>query len=305
MQSSVVAVGMFDGVHIGHAAVLAAARREASRRGAASVAYTFDVSPRAAIAGGPPALLLPPDARRSLLSRSADRVVEGTFAHLRLLTPHEFVEREIVNRLAASAVVVGYDFRFGHERRGVVETLRGEATSHGVDVVVVDPVYVDGLPVSSTRIRALVRAGAVEEARRLLGRPPVLLGTVVRGDGLGEQLGFPTANLDVSPAVLLPADGVYAAWAFAAPSPGATASLVYIGSRPTLEDSPQRVEAHLLRRPVTDLRNRRLEVQLLTRIRGDRPFPSLEELRRAIAADVDAVAANVDLFPPSEALWVG
>jgi len=288
-----VAIGTFDGVHVGHVAVLGAARHEARRRGATAVAYTFDASPRSILGGEAAHLLLPAHAKHTLLEQHVDRVVEVPFLSLRDLSPEAFVQMELVEKLDAIAIVVGRSFRFGRDRSGDLTALQRVTGDRSLDAIAVDLAEMGGEPITSTRIRELLRRGAVDEAACLLARPPALLGPVVRGDGLGRRLGFPTANLSIDPAVLLPADGVYSAWAFCGAL--ATAALAYIGIRPTLGTSSRRCEIHLLTAPDEDLTGSTMEVHLHRRLRGDRTFASLDALRCGIAADVASVAASAPL----------
>lgn len=303
LPPSVVAIGTFDGVHIGHVAVLDAARREARRRGATAVAYTFDASPRSILGGEAAHLLLPPHAKHVLLRQHVDRVVEAPFLSLRDLSPEAFVRTELAAKLDAIAIVVGQSFRFGRDRSGDLAALQKGIADRPLDAIAVELVEAGGEPITSTRIRAFVRKGAVEEAGALLARPPTLLGPVVRGDGLGRTLGFPTANLSIDPAVLLPADGVYSARAFCGAL--ATAALVYVGIRPTLGASSRRCEVHLLTAPAEDLTGQMMEVHLHRRVRGDRAFASLAALRCAIAADVASIAAATSSPAPTRAFFVG
>ncbi len=286
MRQNVIAIGTFDGVHRGHQRVLEAARAAAAACGGQTVAYTFDVPPRVAAGLEQARLLLGPDAKRVLLARWVDRVVEAPFAALRGLSPEAFVREVLAGQLAARAVVVGETFRFGAGRSGDANQLAVLARAAQIDARRVAPVLADGAPISSTRIRALVAAGAMEAAAALLGRPPLVRGEVVAGDGLGRTLGFPTANLAVDPRVLLPGHGVYVGRAFAAGL--RSLALVYVGRRPTVHGATERCEAHFLDDPGRALVGERVEVHVYRMLRPDRRFPNLDALRRQMERDREA-----------------
>jgi len=286
----IVTIGTFDGVHLGHQAVLRQAREKATASGLPLVAYTFGVPPRRdAGEPAPPGLLLSRDLKERLLRGWADRVVWANFAEVGLLSAGRFVEEVLARDLGARGVVVGEAFRFGRGRQGDARLLRRLAEGLGIVVTAVPSVRVGGAAVSSSEIRRLVRAGRVGEARALLGRPPILAGPVVHGDGIGKGLGYPTANLSLDPEVLLPADGIYLVRAFLAGrgSPG----LLYVGERPTVAGTARRCEVYLLEPPQEGLYEKVIEVHVLERIRDDRAFASLEALRRQIDRDVAGARA--------------
>ena len=285
MAGTVVTVGTFDGVHLGHQAVLARAKWVAREGGLSLVAYTFDVPPRRlARENQGPGLLLPPAVKEKLLLSWVDRVVRADFEEVRDVPADSFVRDVLVKQLGAGAVVVGEGFRFGRGREGDLSLLRRSGESCGVTVLAVPVVAVGGVPVSSSHIRGLVLAGRVDQARSFLGRPPILVGPIVHGDGIGQSLGYPTANLSLDPGVLLPAHGIYLVQAFVVGqrSPG----LLYVGERPTVGGKVLRCEVHLFAPPEQDLYGKSLEAHLLVRLREDIPFSSLEDLRRQIDRDV-------------------
>ena len=287
-SQAVVTIGTFDGVHLGHRRVLSEVTRQAEESGADAVAYAFRRPPRRELLGAPGRFLLLPEATKvRLLQQTVDRVVRARFADVRKLSPPRFAKDLLVDRLGAVAVVVGPSFRFGARRAGDLDTLRRLGTRHGFTVTVVPPVTIGGESVNSTRIRALVEAGEIAGATALLGRPPLLVGEVTHGDRVGRTLGYPTANLAIGKAILLPGDGVYAAYAFVADDPTPRPALLYLGTRPTIAAlAPEpRCEVHLLSASDEDLYERRIEVQLIERLRTDRAFPSFGALRRQIARD--------------------
>jgi riboflavin kinase / FMN adenylyltransferase len=262
------AVGTFDGVHRGHLRVIDAARNARLR----TSVVTFDPHPRLVL-GGQVELLATLQRRLELFEEAGveDVLVLRFDEELAALPPEEFAER-MLRGIGAATVAAGETFRFGHGREGDLELLE----RLGFDVRRVPLVE----NVSSSRIRQLVHAGETKRAASLLGRPPEVEGMVVRGDGRGRELGFPTANLDVPDGLLEPPDGVYAGWSHD------RRAAVSIGTNPHFDGVERRVEAHLLDFD-GDLYGERLVVELWTSIREQRRFDSLDELIAAIDDDVE------------------
>jgi riboflavin kinase / FMN adenylyltransferase len=267
-----VAVGVFDGVHRGHQAVLQAV----VDAGHTPTAITFDPHPRLVLGYGVE-LLSTLERRLELFEQAGmeDALVLEFTHDLQQQEPEEFAQG-VLRRIGAETVVAGEDFRFGHRRRGDLAFLE----EHGFLVVRVPPV--DGA--SSTRIRELLHEGDVAGAARVLGRPPEVEGTVVVGDERGGTLGFPTANLSVEPHLLVPAFGIYAGAAL-----GGRAA-VSIGTNPHYGGLERRIEAYLLDFE-GDLYGRRLVVELWQRLRDERVFESEVELVEQIARDVEETRA--------------
>ena len=263
-----VAIGVFDGVHRGHQAVLQAA----VETGQTPTAITFDPHPRLVLGYGVE-LLSTLERRLELFDQAGvEDVLVLEFTHeLQQQEPEEFVQG-VLRRIGAETVVAGEDFRFGHRRRGDLAFLE----EHGFAVVRLPPV--EGA--SSTRIRELLHEGDVCGAARILGRAPEVEGIVVVGDERGGTLGFPTANLSVEPHLLVPAFGIYAGSAL-----GGRAA-VSIGTNPHYGGLERRIEAHLLDFE-GDLYGQRLVVELWQRLRDERAFESEAELIDQIARDVE------------------
>ena len=289
MRGVVVALGNFDGVHLGHQAVLRRAVEEGRKRGERVVAATFDPHPRAVLGpGGAPKLLTTLELRREALMRyGADEVRAIRFdEELSKKSPEEFVRGVLIEEIGASAVVVGENFRFGHKAAGefgdlerLMRSLGGEA--YGV------PIRSCGGGkggISSTRIRNLISAGEVEEAGQLLGRPYVVRGEVVAGDRRGRSIGFPTANVLQDAAQVIPARGVYAGFVYTGEE--AHAACTNVGVAPTFERGESRVEAYLIDFE-GDLYGRTVDVSFVRRIRPEKRFSGVEELKAQIARDVD------------------
>lgn len=290
----VVTLGVFDGVHRGHRVVLARTREMAARIGGEVVVLTFHVHPRAVTTGTSPPLVTTLEHRLQLLAREAvDTTVVLRFDEdLRSMEAERFVDEVLVRRIGVHGVVVGHDTHFGHNRRGDHEMLRALLLPRDVPVEKVEPVVLrDGTIVSSSSIRDAVGRGDLDLAARMLGRPPAFLGRVVRGDGRGRKLGFPTANLDVA-GELRPGRGVYGG---AVEIDGRMhAAAVNVGARPTFHPgaTEDTVEVHVVGWS-GDLTGRKLEVFLFGRIRDERKFDGADALKAQIAADVRALRENV------------
>ena len=290
-----VAVGNFDGVHVGHAAIVGRLREAAAGLGVPAVVFTFDPHPASVVRPqAAPVPLTTPARRAELLSAlGVDAVlVQPADRQLMALGAEAFYHDLLRGRLRAAVIVEGQDFRFGAGRAGDVAMLRGLCAADGVTLEVVEPVFVGGAAVSSSRLRGLVAAGDVRGANTLLTAAYRLTGTVVTGARRGATLGFPTANLDAI-ATLLPAQGVYAARAGVVepgdgPRPTWPAA-VHIGPNVSFGGTAVSVEVHLIGF-AGDLYGRRLDVDFLERLRDTRRFASVDELRAQLAADVDAAA---------------
>ncbi|MDH3307079.1 MAG: bifunctional riboflavin kinase/FAD synthetase [Acidimicrobiia bacterium] len=285
-EGTAVAIGVFDGVHRGHETVLADMAEQAAATGAGRVALTFDPHPLSVVdPGRAPLLLGTLDQRIGWLAASGvDIVGVLPFAEIRLMSPEAFITGVLVGGLAAKAIAVGTDFRFGHDRTGTIETLTEAGRTHGfvVDAVPLLAENDDG-PLSSSRIRAHVAAGEVEEAAELLGRPYTIRGLVVPGDGRGRVIGVPTANVEYSPDVVIPRRGVYAGRVVVGGSP--IAAVTNVGVRPTFEGETLTVESHLMDWE-GDLYGCVVDVEVSLRLRPERKFDSVEALVVQIHADI-------------------
>jgi riboflavin kinase/FMN adenylyltransferase len=294
-RGAVAAIGNFDGVHLGHRAVLEATVALARRLGRPAGVITFEPHPRRFFRPAePPFRLTPAPAKRRLVAGlGCDLYYELKFdAALAGLSAEAFIDTVLAEGLGISHIVVGDGFVFGKGRGGTVATLKQRAPASGFAVTVAAPVAAaDGTPCSSTRIRELLRAGEPGQAAALLGRPWSIEGVVEAGDRRGRQLGFPTANLDLGEH-LRPAFGVYAVRATmqgngAAPPLAGVANL---GLRPTIGDGKVLLEAHLFDF-AGDLYGQRLTLELVAFLRPERRFDGLEALKAQIAADSAAARA--------------
>jgi riboflavin kinase/FMN adenylyltransferase len=293
-----VCMGVFDGVHHGHEALLAATVAAAAERDAASVALVFDPHPDEVIhPGNPVPRLLPPAAvLHAIRALGIDRAVPIRFdAALRERTAEQFLA-DLAPALALRALVMTPESAFGRGRGGTVERMSAHGRRAGFEVVVVEPVVIDGRPVSSTTLRRAVEAGDLELVARL-GRPAFLQGVVVEGDHRGRQLGYPTANLRFDYVPALPPRGVYTGRVSVAERGvgPAHAALVSVGTRPTFHDAGQLlVEVHLLDYD-GDLYGAALELTLLHRLRDERRFDSAEALVAQMHEDEAEARARLGL----------
>ncbi len=286
-EGTVVTVGTFDGVHRGHWAVLQEIRRRAEARRLRSVLVTFHPHPlRIVRPESAPRMLTTPLEKKEILAESGlDYAVFLRFSRaLSRYSPQRFVDEVLVDRLGVRELVIGYDHGFGRGRSGDAELLRDLGAQRGFDVDVVAPVLAGGDAVSSTGIRDAVARGDLRAAAAGLGRPYGVRGVVVRGDGRGRQLGFPTANLGgVAGDKALPPPGVYAVRGSV--RSGVHDGALHLGPRPTFPGALPSIELHLLDFD-GNLYGEELRVDFVERIRDVRPFGSVEALVDQMRADV-------------------
>lgn len=294
-RGAVVTVGTFDGIHRGHWAVLQEIRRRARETGRRSVLLTFHPHPLRIVRPehAPPLLTTPVEKKEILVETGLDYAVFLTFTPtLSRYEPERFVREILVGRLGVEELVIGYDHGFGRGRSGDVDTLRKLGGELGFAVDVVEPVTAGDGPVSSTAIRDAIAEGRMREATDQLGRPYSVRGVVVRGDGRGKQLGFPTANLRISNGdKLVPPAGIYAVRGVL--RTGTHDGALHIGPRPTFRGSPPTVELHLLEFE-GDLYGEAVRVDFVQRLREVRPFESADALIRQMEADVQETRRVLD-----------
>ena len=285
MPGAVLTMGTFDGVHLGHQAVIGETVRLAA--GLPSVLLTYDPHPRQVVRGEGPPLLTTVDEKIAVIEATGvtDVVVVPFTREIAAWSAERFVEDVLVRRIGVRDVVLGHDHRFGARGAGDATLLRQLGAVHGFGVDVLPPQEIGGQIVSSSVVRALLVGGDVTEAARLLGRPYTLSGTVVHGDQIGRTLGYPTANLDPDTDKLVPGHGIYAVRARTAD--GAVHNgLVSLGTRPTFDGRDVRVEAHLFDYD-GDLYGQRLGLAFVRFLRHEQRFDSAEALVRQM--DEDAV----------------
>lgn len=289
LKHPVVTIGNFDGLHLGHQKIVKTAIEHAGKRGGQCVAYTFRPHPQVALRPGANIQLLSTyEEKLELLEQlGVDLTIEEPFSReFSEIESNEFFTDVLLHRLSAEAIVVGYDFAFGRGRHGHLENLQKFCVSSGVELHIVPPQRVEGEVISSSKIREYLHTGKMKDASRLLGRPFSYPGVVVKGDGRGKRLGIPTANLLIENKLTLPF-GVYATRMIVN---GQTyLSVTNVGVRPTfhseLQNLPPLVETHVLDLAI-DLYGLTVEIQFFEKIREERKFAGLEELKNQIHLDI-------------------
>lgn len=294
LRGGALAIGNFDGVHLGHARLIERLTARARAVSGPSVVFTFDPHPvRLLRPDRAPWPLTWTERKARLLEKlGVDCVIAyPTDEALLALSDREFFQQIVRDELAARAMVEGPNFFFGHNRTGTIDGLRKLTAAADMQLDVVDPVMIGGAIVSSSRVRELLAAGKVDDARGLLTEPYRIRGIVTHGAGRGARIGFPTANL-AGIDTLLPSPGVYAGWAFV--DGGHWTAAINIGANPTFGEQELKVEVHLIGFHGA-LYGELLEVDFRNRLRDVRPFGGVEELKQQLARDIDA-AKNA--FPP-------
>jgi riboflavin kinase/FMN adenylyltransferase len=285
-RGGAVSIGNFDGVHRGHIAIVRKLLRRAREVSGPAIVFTFDPHPVRLLRPEqcPPPLTWTERKAELLSAHGVDWIVAyPTDEALLQLTAEEFFSRIVVHALSARAIVEGPNFFFGHNREGTIERLEQLTAAADISLDIVPPVEVNGILVSSSRVRELIRTGNVEQAKDMLAAPYRIRGMVTHGAGRGQKIGFPTANL-AGVDTLLPAQGVYAGRAWVGTN--AWPAAINLGPSPTFGDATSRVEVHLI--GYSDpLYGQALEVDFLARLRDIRPFDSPHALIEQLARDVE------------------
>jgi riboflavin kinase/FMN adenylyltransferase len=293
------AIGTFDGIHLGHQQLIKILKDKALSYKCASAIYTFDKHPLNVLCPDKaPALLMNNKQKLSVLRQyGIDYIILNEFNKAFADIPADkFVNNILFGLYHVKSVIVGFDFTFGYKGQGDAQLLKDEGQKRGIDVVIVPPVKVNGVTVSSSLIRRLVNDGCVEEAARYLGRPFALLGEVHAGHKMGHKLGFPTANLTPDPGVVVPRSGVYATEAVISGMDGTWKAVTNIGTRPTFNDTHISIETHILDYD-GQLYGQELEIRFISRLRDEMLFSNPERLARQIREDIDMareVLENLD-----------
>lgn len=289
-EGAAVAVGVFDGVHWGHRAIFDRLIEVARENRVPSIALTFDRHPAELLAPAmAPNYICTLDQRIELIAAlGVEEIVVAEFnRELAELTPELFLRNVIRARLGAKYIVVGSNFRFGKNREGDIRYLSSVGPTLGIGVHIVPSVIIGGGPVSSTRVRALIGRGDVEDAAKLLGRYFALRGTVVPGRRMGREIGFPTANIETSPRQLVPARGVYAVESTIGKS--TYKGVCNIGTRPTFGNGTETIEVHFMGFR-GNIYGQTLDVVFHRRLRDEMVFESPEKLAEQIRRDLERVA---------------
>ncbi len=286
---AVVALGMFDGVHLGHRALIEQTVAEANRLGARPVVFSFSNHPMEVLGGGVRLLSSIPERDCILRALGAEEVYSVPFSReLAALSTEEFVAL-LLERWDVRALVAGYNYTCGARGSGTPETLAQIGQTKGFSVHVVSPVLLEGAPVSSTRVREAIERGDVELAQRMLKRRYTLAGTVVENRRIGRRIGFPTANILPEANRVIPKDGVYAT--FACLNGACYRAVTNVGTNPTVHGDHLTIETHMIDFDA-DIYGERLTVAFRRMLRGELVFSSLDALKEQIRLDILAAAAR-------------
>lgn len=282
-QGTAVALGYFDGIHIGHKAVLEKALEKAKEKELIPAVMLFDIHPRKLLTGKVPPVLVSEERKRILLEKMGFKVVDFDFHKSINYTPAEFEEKILIGQLGARTVVCGFDYHYGKGGKGSPEGLKEALAKKNIEVISLEPVYLGEEAVSSTRIRQLISEGKIEKANEMLGDYFTYDFTVEKGDGLGHKMGFPTINQYFPEEFVVPKYGVYASRVRI--DQRAYSAVTNIGIRPTVNGKTMRSETCIFGFS-GDLYGKRVEVSLIEFLREEKKFGSLDELKEAVDNDI-------------------
>ncbi len=290
----VLTTGTFDGVHLGHQSIIRTLHDYAKERGGNVTIITFEPHPQFVVNTAQKnglRLLTTIEEKIDILQQfEIDRLIVIPFdTKFAQLSSSQFIEQILVKKIGFQTIVIGYDHAFGRDRQGNFEALDQLSHRYGYEIIVCPPFEMDGVIISSTKIRKLLASGDVEQAARYLGRNYRLTGSVVPGEGRGRTLNIPTANLTpISEQKLIPLDGIYAVWARL--RSGRYPGVLYIGSKPTFAFKRQTIELHILDF-AGDLYGQKIEIEFVARIRDDQQFDNATKLVERIEQDKMAARA--------------
>lgn len=286
-RGSCAALGFFDGVHLGHRAVIGSCAKESGDT--PCVVLTFRESPTKSLTGNSPGLLTDNTLKAELMAQAgADEVIFADFDSVRNLSPEAFVADILYNKLRARKVYCGFNYRFGCRGEGDTATLKELCAEKNIEVRVIEPVYSDSEQVSSSRIRALIASGEIEKANEALGYRFSISGDIGSGNHIGSAMGFPTVNIPVADGMAVPGYGVYASRIII--DGKAYTGATNIGVHPTVgENEKPLCETFILDYEGGDLYGKYAVCQLISFVRGERRFDSLEELKAQVRADCERI----------------
>ena len=290
MKERVIALGFFDGVHLGHAALLRRTAEEAAARGVTPAVFTFVRVPKEVLPGIPCPLINSPEDRADLVRRLygiRDVIMVPFDDEMRTTSWEDFVTKILVERYHAVHLVAGHDHHFGHKNQGSPELLVQKCAELGLGCDIIPKVEVGGITVSSTYIRRLVELGQIDRANRFLGHPHTLTGAVRHGRGIGSSRLYPTANLVIPPHVLVPSHGVYVT-RVTLPDGTVCPAVTNVGTRPTVNNGADVTVEACLRAFEGDLYGKTLRLEFFEHLRDEVRFDTLDALKAQIAADAEA-----------------
>ena len=283
-QGTAVALGYFDGIHIGHKSVLMKALEKAKEKDLVPVVTLFDIHPRKLLSGEVPPIITTEEKKRKILTDMGFEIFDFDFRQGMNYEPEEFIDKILVDTLSAKAVFCGFDYHYGKGGKGNVETLREALSKKGIEFDAVEPVFSGDAVVSSTAIRQFITDGEIEKANEMLGEYFSYDFSVNKGDGLGRTWGFPTINQSFPEDFIIPKRGVYVSETeFDGKS---YLSVTNVGIRPTVADGGIRSETCILDFS-GDLYGKNVKVKLIKYLREEKKFPNVDELRQAIGNDIE------------------
>ena len=283
-QGTAVALGYFDGIHIGHKSVLMKALEKAKEKDLVPVVTLFDIHPRKLLSGEVPPIITTEEKKRKILTDMGFEIFDFDFRQGMNYEPEEFIDNILVGTLSAKAVFCGFDYHYGKGGKGNVETLREALSKKGIEFDAVEPVFSGDAVVSSTAIRQFITDGEIEKANKMLGEYFSYDCAVNKGDGLGRTWGFPTINQSFPEDFIIPKRGVYVSETeFDGKS---YLSVTNVGIRPTVADGGIRSETCILDFS-GDLYGKNVKVKLIKYLREEKKFPNVDELRQAIGNDIE------------------
>lgn len=282
-QGTAVGLGYFDGIHRGHQAVLRKALEKAEKENLVPVVMLFDIHPRKLISGKVPPMLTSEERKRELLKEMGFTVVDFNFREAMDYSPNEFIEKILIEKLNVKVVSCGYDYHYGKGGKGNAQSLHDELKKRGIESFSLSPILMGEEVISSTAIRSLIMNGEIEKANTMLGKPFCYDFVVIKGDGLGHTLGFPTINQFFPQDFIVPKYGVYLSRAKVGIEyyPAVT----NVGIRPTVNKDSMRSETCILGFS-GDLYGQKIEVSLLKYMRDEIRFPNLDELKKQVSQDM-------------------
>ena len=283
-KGTAVALGYFDGIHLGHKEVLEKALSQAEEKNLVPVVMLFDIHPRRLISGKIPPMLTSEEQKREILTQMGFTVVDFNFREAMNYSPDEFIEKIIIDKLNAKAVSCGFDYHYGKGGKGNSDTMRDALSERGIAFFSAQPVVSDGDIVSSSEIRRLISQGKIERANAMLGNWFSYDFKVEKGDGRGRVIGFPTINQFFPQDFIIPKYGVY--MSVTKIDGKSYLSVTNIGTRPTVSDAPMRSETCILDYS-GDLYGKKIQVQLVRYLREEKKFPDIEALTQAIGKDIE------------------
>ena len=293
MKPTVIALGFFDGVHKGHGALLSRTVQRAAELDATPAVFTFDRPPKEVVTGKPVFLINSAEDRQELIRRiyGIEQVILAPFDHeMMTMRWEDFITKLLIGQYGAVHLVAGHDYHFGYKNEGTPELLAKKCRELGLGCDIIPKVTYDGITVSSTYIRTLVQNGELERAAEFLGHRHCLSQTVGHGHRIGRTIGIPTINLSVPGRVLVPDHGVYVTRAYLADG-RAVAAVTNVGVRPTVSDGDDVTVEPTLLDFSGDLYGQTVRLEFFKKLRGERRFDTVEELKAQIGRDIDATRA--------------